>query len=629
MVVERAKPGPRLAQLGGEGNMGSQRYKVYRLRVSRRQAIRGGAVTGMGGLAMWAAACSSSNNNNTSKAPSAAASVAAATSAPAAPRPAGSPAAAASPAAAQATPAAKVAEFGWTNNAPDLKATPKKGGTLRFSGHVQAPSLDPIKSASYESANIYTPVYSRLVRAPYGTEMSPYNPWGLGTIVGDLAESWTHPDPTTYTLKLRPNVKWQNVDPVKGRAFTSADVKYSFDLFLANPETAAQLPVTVTTPDAQTVTMKVTKPANYVLQALMDPRFVMVPHEIADADGDFSKRAVGTGPFILDTYTPNTTAHYKRNPDYFRADRPYLDAIQLDNFKDNATSKAAFISGQYEYAQYALLNATDDLKEILATRKDTVVLKLQSRWQSNVFHFGFPADKDPWKDQRVRTAISKGFDRSVYGKQAYGGDYNVLGAYAWINFFDSAPDLGDAYKFDPQASKQLLQAAGVPTPLNVPLDYFPYGGDADDQLQSIQQQLKNVNINLQLNKMDAVAFITKYYGLKADNPVIGFIPTPPRWAPLSMLVLWHSGSPKNYLRLNEPDLDAAIDKVSTVEDPNELKKAYQDVWLKLHQPVHFFTFPESPTNFMHSPKLHGFLPNQYNDAAGWGNSAIQDWWVDA
>ncbi|MHB8576507.1 MAG: ABC transporter substrate-binding protein, partial [Dehalococcoidia bacterium] len=487
---------------------------------------------------------------------------------------------------------------------------------------------DPVKSASYESANIYTPTYSRLVRAQYGTEMTPYNPWALGKIVGDLAESWTHPDPLTYIFKLRPNVKFQNVDPVKGRAFTSADAKYSLDLFLANKETGAQLPFTVEAPDPQTVKLNLTKPANYVLQALMDPRFVMLAHEVADADGDFSKRAIGTGPFILDNFVPNTVAHYKRNPDYYRPDRPYFDAMQFDNLKDNAAYKAAVIAGQYDFWEYGF-PSPDDFKDLLAARKDTVVLKLQSRWQSNVFHFGFPADKDPWKDVKVRTAISKGFDRSVYGKQAYNGDYNVLGAYPWINFFDSAPDLGDAYKFDPQAAKQLLSAAGVPSPLNVPLDFFPYSGDAGDQLQSIQQQLKAVGINLTLNQMDAVAFITKYYGQKADNPVIGFIPTPPRWAPLSMNVLWHSGSPKNYLRLSDPDLDAALEKVASVEDPAELKKAYQAAWLKLHQPVHFFTFPEQPTQVANAPKLHGVLPNQYNDPAGWGNSAMEDWWLGA
>src|SRR5579871_2784281 len=526
--------------------MGAQRYTVVTgSRLSRRAALRGAAIAGLGGTAAWLVACSSSNNNKSAatatkagataasatSAATAAGTAAATRAATSAPTSGGSPAAGA----ASATP--KIADFGWTNNAPDLKATPKKGGTFRFSTHVVPPGLDPVKSASYESANIYTPVYNRLIRAQYGTELQPYNPWRL-MITMDLAASVEHPDPMTYTFKLKPNVKFQNVDPVKGRAFTADDVKYSLNAFLGNPETATYLAsVKVDTVDPQTVKLTLPKPANYVLQALADPRIVMLPHEVADADGDFSKRAIGTGPFILDNFQPNVSAHYKHNPDYYRSDRPYLDAMQFDNFKDNASSKAAFISGQYEYAQYALLNAQDDIKDILAAQKNTVVLKLQSRWQSNVFAMGFPADKAPWNDQRVRIGISKGWDRSVYGKKAYGGDYNVLGAYAWIDEFDSPPDLGDAYKFDQKAAKDMLSAAGQSN-LTVPFDYFPYGGDADDQLQTIQSQLKEIGVNLQLNKLDATAFFAKYYGQKADGPISSFIPTTPRWAPLSMLVLW-------------------------------------------------------------------------------------------
>src|SRR5690349_10755695 len=131
--------------------MGAQRYNVITgARLNRRAALRGAGLAGLGSAAAWLVACSSSNNNKSAASATTAATAAgtavatrAATSAPAA---SGSPAAGAG----SATP--KIADFGWTNNAPDLKAMPKKGGTLRFSTHVVPPGLDPVKSASYESA---------------------------------------------------------------------------------------------------------------------------------------------------------------------------------------------------------------------------------------------------------------------------------------------------------------------------------------------------------------------------------------------------------------------------------------------------------------------------------------------
>jgi peptide/nickel transport system substrate-binding protein len=303
--------------------------------------------------------------------------------------------------------------------------------------------------------------------------------------------------------------------------------------------------------------------------------------------------------------------------------------MQFDHIKDNATGKAALIANQYEYSQYWATNAIDEVKDVTAARKDIVVLKLQSRWQSNVWAIGFATDKAPFNDQRVRTAISKGFDRSVFGKKNYGGDYNVLGAYAWTDWFDAPPDLGDAYKPDPQAAKQMLAAAGVTTPLNVGFDYFVYGGDAEDQLQTIQAQLKEIGVNLQLQKLDYTAFLAKYYGRQVDQAILSFIPTTPRWAPLSMLSLFRSGQPKNYLRVSSPELDAALDKLTSSENTEEQKKAYQDAWMKLHQPAYFLSTTEAPTFYVHSPKLHGLLPNMYNDPAGWGNVAMEDWWLES
>lgn len=586
--------------------MGTRARTLARTRLGRRQLLRGAAGAGIGGLAVWIAACKGSEKQETTTSSSSSAPV-------------------------QASPttvtAAKLEEFKWTNNQPDLKATPKRGGSFRYSTHVTPPGLDPIKSASFESANIYTPVYNRLIRAEYGTEMNPYNPWRL-KIKGDLAESWEHPDPMTYVLKLRQNIKYQDLPPVSGRAFTSADAKYALDAFLGNPETASQLPFKVEAPDAQSVKLTLTRPANYVLQALQDPRFVMVAREVAEADGDFSKRAIGTGPFILEEMVPSTRAKYRRNPTYFRQDRPYFDAMVFDHFKDSASAKAAFISNQYEYAQYLLTNP-EEVKDVLAARKDVVVLKLQSRWQSNVFSIGFAGDRAPYNDQRVRTAISKGFDRAVFGKKAYGGDYNVLGAYAWTDFFDAAPDLGDAYKYDPKAAKDMLQAAGVTTPLSVPLDYFIYGGDAEDQLQTIQEQLKDIGVNLQLQKQDYTGFLAKYYGAKVEHAITSFVPTTPRWAPLSMLALWRSGSPKNYLRISSPQFDAAVDKLTTSENAEEQKKAYQEAWKALMLPAYFLQMAEAPTYVIHSPKLHGLMPNMFNDPAGWGNQAMEDWWLES
>src|SRR3989449_11413943 len=55
---------------------------------------------------------------------------------------------------------------------------------------------------------------------------------GTFSIEGDLAESWTQPNETTYVFKLRKGVRWHNKPPVNGRELTADDVVYSVNHFL-------------------------------------------------------------------------------------------------------------------------------------------------------------------------------------------------------------------------------------------------------------------------------------------------------------------------------------------------------------------------------------------------------------
>ena len=76
----------------------------------------------------------------------------------------------------------------------------------------------------------------------------------------------------------------------------------------------------------------------------------MLAHEIYDADGNFSSRNVGTGPWQLDMAASSRGSHwaYKRNPTYFRPGHPYIDGLNWLVIKDDATQFAAFKTGQID-----------------------------------------------------------------------------------------------------------------------------------------------------------------------------------------------------------------------------------------------------------------------------------------
>ncbi|HEV7666348.1 MAG TPA: ABC transporter substrate-binding protein, partial [Chloroflexota bacterium] len=115
-----------------------------------------------------------------------------------------------------------------------------------------------------------------------------------------LATSWQiSPDGKTYTFKLRPNVKWHD-----GQAFTSADVKYTFEEILAkfHPRTSTtfkQLDIKVDAPDPQTAVLTLKQPyAPLLIQMSVFEAPIMPMHLYAGTDpatNPANQAPVGTG----------------------------------------------------------------------------------------------------------------------------------------------------------------------------------------------------------------------------------------------------------------------------------------------------------------------------------------------
>jgi len=64
-------------------------------------------------------------------------------------------------------------------------------------------------------------------------------------------------------------------------------------------------------------------------------------------DGGFdAKNTVrGHGPYILDEYVPSSRFVYKRNPDYYIKDRPFIERVEVPILSDNAQRLAQFRAG--------------------------------------------------------------------------------------------------------------------------------------------------------------------------------------------------------------------------------------------------------------------------------------------
>jgi peptide/nickel transport system substrate-binding protein len=141
---------------------------------------------------------------------------------------------------------------------------------------------------------------------------------------GDLAESWSTPDPLTYVFHLRRGVRFHD-----GRPLNASDVKGTFDFIMnpanKSPKRGAFRPVTsIEAPDDATVIFRLSEPYASFPGNLIRPTMGIVP---ANAGADFSRHPIGSGPFRFVQQAQDEEVVVERNSDYFRGAPPCARAL--------------------------------------------------------------------------------------------------------------------------------------------------------------------------------------------------------------------------------------------------------------------------------------------------------------
>jgi len=409
--------------------------------------------------------------------------------------------------------------------------TPKRGGTLAIRTW-DPPHFDPFQTISYKTHIALSFTHSRLLRHKAGPSVVP----GTFPIEGDLAESWTQPNETTYVFKLRKGVKWQAKPPVNGRELTADDVVFSVNHFLTVKGNANAYMLKsvdkVDAPDKYTVKFTLKEPFVWFLDMLANPHAVaIVAKEVVEKYGDLKKweSVVGTGPWMLDSYRPNVGLAYVRNPNYFQSGLPYIDRIEATVDEDNASRMAAFLSGKYDLGWEfpGTINRVDwvQIKDTLKQKRP----KLQTvEFPSPVMsHISMRTDQKPFSDVRVRQAMSLAIDRKAIIEAVFEGVGAMNPAVPaalkeWSIPFDKLGDGAKYYRHDPAEAKRLLAAAGYPNGFPGTMCFTTYGSTIlVDSLQLVQKDLKAVGIDVRIDQKEYGAYIaTCFYG-KFDSMTYG------------------------------------------------------------------------------------------------------------
>src|SRR5690606_27196016 len=120
-------------------------------------------------------------------------------------------------------------------------------------------------------------------------------------------------DGKTLTFKLDADAKFSD-----GTQVTSEDVKASFERLLDEATGAAARSnflsiASIDAPDASTVVFNLSQPDAPILVAMASINAAIVPAK-AIADGSVATTALGSGPFVLDSWEPNSREVLSVNP---------------------------------------------------------------------------------------------------------------------------------------------------------------------------------------------------------------------------------------------------------------------------------------------------------------------------
>src|SRR5689334_18693714 len=219
----------------------------------------------------------------------------------------------------------------------------KSGGTLKL-GHFASPASMSMLEESTQAVNRpISGVFNNLV---IFKQDEPQNT--PDSIVPELATSWSwSEDGTELTFPLHKGVKWHD-----GKPFTAADVKCTLDLLQGkakeklriNPRKSWFDNVSeVTNEGDYEVTFHLNRPQPSLLAMLATTWTPIYPCHVSPAQ--MRQHPVGTGPFKLVEFKPNQSITLVRNPDYWKAGRPYLDGIEYRIIQDVSTRLLSFMAG--------------------------------------------------------------------------------------------------------------------------------------------------------------------------------------------------------------------------------------------------------------------------------------------
>ena len=408
--------------------------------------------------------------------------------------------------------------------AASLPVLPLAAQDLRIGLASEASSADPHFHNLGPNNQLRRNVFESLVNTDEAQQLSPL-----------LAESWTPLDETRWQFNLRKDVKFSD-----GSSFDAYDVIYTVCRIPGVPDSPSLLTTyTKAIKDFEVVdphTLIVHTEAPYPLLPTEMSTFGIISAKANGVDGpsiQFSTEgcgdlnypatqafndttaAIGTGPFLLESFRRGESVTLVRNPDYW-GEAAAWERVTMLPLTSAGPRVAALIAGDVDLIENPPLQ---DLERLRGDSSLRVVQGVSNRVVYVHFdHEQVPSPmitgtdgKNPLQDIRVREAMSIAVNRDAIVERIMGGVAVAAGELLPPGMF-GAHEEGDLppNAFDADRARALLAEAGYPNGFGITLGTpnDRYINDAQ-VAQAVAQMWARIGITTEVDASTASTFFSR------------------------------------------------------------------------------------------------------------------------
>ncbi|MGI8484740.1 MAG: peptide ABC transporter substrate-binding protein [Thermomicrobiales bacterium] len=438
----------------------------------------------------------------------------------------------------------------------------------------------------------------------------------LITEVPSAANGLLSADSKTVTFKLLPGIVWSDGEP-----FTSKDIVFTWKWITTADNGSVNVDVwgpiaSIDTPDDTTAVVTFKNPTPlWFAPFTSSGTGAIYPQHLLDGKGAsamdaFRLKPIGTGTYVVESFSPNDQAVYVANEKYREPNKPFFSKVVLKGGGDAASAARAVVqTGEYDFAWNTQIEPeilrsmeSDDSPGKFVVYHSVGAERIQLNFSDpdtevdgQRSHVGTPNPR--LSDPAVRQAIATAINRDQIASQLYFADYGESAGNSITTGIPALESKTTTWEYNPDKANQLLDDAGwvkdgdtrKKDGVELKVTYATTINQLRQKEQAIgKKNLNEIGIGVDLLQFDASIYFDSSPGNDQNSNHMYYdmnmhINSCESIYPLKLMQYWYAGKDNsniaqkennwnktNSYRYVNPDYDAAYDAASTEIDPEKL-----------------------------------------------------------